>query len=352
MRLLILGTGWMAEQHARQFGGMKGVELAGAVDVERSRVDAFSDVHGIANRFTSLEDALDWGKFDAAANVTPDRIHHPTTMTLIAAGKPVLCEKPLAETYLKASEMAAAAERAGIINMVNLTYRGVAPLQRAREMVLAGAIGAVRHVEASYLQSWLVSQFWGDWRTDPKWLWRLSRAHGSNGVLGDVGIHILDFASFGAALDIESVFCRLKTFDKAPGNRIGEYELDANDSFTMAVDFSNGALGVIHASRWATGHVNELRLRIFGDRGALEVVRNLNGSELKACLGKNVDNGDWETLDPGTAPSNYQRFADAVRTGEPPEPSFRHAAELQKVLDLAVVAEEKRSELSVHADTQ
>src|SRR5262245_52809756 len=102
MRLLILGTGWMAQQHARQFGNIEGVELAGAVDIERSRVDEFSDTYGIPNRFTSLEDALSWGKFDAAANVTPDRVHHPTTMALIAAHKPVLCEKPLAENYLKA----------------------------------------------------------------------------------------------------------------------------------------------------------------------------------------------------------------------------------------------------------
>src|SRR4051795_174268 len=229
MRLLILGTGWMAHEHARQFGKIEGVELVAAVDVERSRVDEFSDVFDIPNRFTSLEDALTWGKFDAAANVTPDRIHHPTTMMLVAARKPVLCEKPLAENYAKAAEMATAVEQAGVISMVNLTYRGVAPLQKARQMVLAGEIGEIKHIEASYLQSWLISKFWGDWRTDPKWLWRLSRSHGSNGVLGDVGIHILDFASYGAGLDIDHVFCRLKAFDKAPGNRIGEYELDAND---------------------------------------------------------------------------------------------------------------------------
>ena len=352
MRLLILGTGWMAQEHARQFGKIEGVELIAAVDVEQRRVDEFSDIYGIPNRFTSLEDALAWGKFDAAVNVTPDRVHHPTTMMLVAARKPVLCEKPLAENYQKASEMADAAERAGIINMVNLTYRNVAPLQKAREMVLAGEIGEIRHVEASYLQSWLVSNFWGDWRTDPKWLWRLSRSHGSNGVLGDVGIHILDFACCGAGLDIDHVFCRLKTFDKAPGNRIGEYELDANDSFTMALDFSNGALGVVHASRWATGHLNELRLRLYGDRGGIEIVHNLKDSVLKVCAGENIDNGVWETLDAGTVPTNYQRFADAVRSGVPPEPSFRHAAELQKVIDLAVVANQKRAELPVHADTQ
>ncbi|CAN7654342.1 Gfo/Idh/MocA family protein [Mesorhizobium sp. LjNodule214] len=352
MRLLILGTGWMAQEHARQFGKIKGVEIVAAVDVDAARVGEFADSFGIPNRFTTLEEALKWGAFDAVANVTPDRIHHPTTMALIAAGKPVLCEKPLAENFGKANEMADAAEAAGIVNMVNLTYRNVAALQKARAMVLAGEIGTVRHVEASYLQSWLVSKHWGDWRTDPKWLWRLSRDHGSNGVLGDVGIHILDFASYGAALDIDHVFCRLRAFDKAPGNRIGEYGLDANDSFAMTLDFANGAFGVVHASRWATGHFNELRLRIYGDKGGLEVVHNLEGSELKACVGANIEAAKWQVLDAGTVPTNYQRFVDAVLSGVRPEPSFHHAAELQKVLDLAVVSDEKRAELRAQADTQ
>jgi predicted dehydrogenase len=350
MRLLILGTGWMAQEHARQFGNMQGVEIVGAVDIDSVRLNNFADGYGIPNRFTSLEDALTWNQFDASVNVTPDRIHHPTTLMLVAAGKPVLCEKPLAENYQKASEMADAAERAGIINMVNLTYRNVAALQKARSMVLAGEIGQVRHVEASYLQSWLISKFWGDWRTDPKWLWRLSRSHGSNGVLGDVGIHILDFASYGAGLEVERVFCRLKTFDKAPGNRIGDYEFDANDSFIMSVEFVSGAVGVVHATRWATGHLNELRLRIYGDRGGIEVVHNLKDSQLKVCNGQNIETAEWQMLDPGSVPTNYQRFVDATRSGTQAEPSFRHAAELQKVLDLAVVADERRAELSADAE--
>ncbi|RUU78464.1 Gfo/Idh/MocA family protein [Mesorhizobium sp. M7A.F.Ca.MR.362.00.0.0] len=352
MRLLILGTGWMAQEHARRFTAIDGVDIVGAVDVDPARVGEFADGFNIPNRFTALDEALTWGEFDAVANVTPDRIHHPTTMALVAAGKPVLCEKPLAENYGKATEMADAAEAAGIVNMVNLTYRNVPALQKARQMVQAGEIGTVRHVEASYLQSWLVSKFWGDWRTDPKWLWRLSRGHGSNGVLGDVGIHILDFASYGAAVDIDHVFCRLRAFDKAPGNRIGDYGLDANDSFAMTLDFSNGAFGVVHASRWATGHLNELRLRIYGEKGGIEVVHNLDGSTLKACIGENVENAIWEELDAGTVPTNYQRFTDAVRSGVQAEPSFRHAAELQKVLDLAVVSDEKRAELRASAETR
>ena len=94
-------------------------------------------------------------------------------------------------------------------------------------------------------------------RTESTWLWRLSTGHGSNGVLGDVGIHILDFAAYGAATDIDHVFARLKTFNKAPGGQIGEYMLDANDSFTMSVDFANGALGVVHAVDQDVGRVRE-----------------------------------------------------------------------------------------------
>ncbi|MBX5175876.1 Gfo/Idh/MocA family oxidoreductase [Rhizobium lentis] len=347
MRLLVLGTGVMAKSQLTHFSKIDGVTVVGAVDTDPDRLSAFADKFNIEKRFHSLDEAIAWGEFDAATNITPDRIHHPTTMALIAAGKHVLCEKPLAENYPKALEMTEAAEKAGIINMVNLTYRNVAPLQRAREMVLSGELGTIKHVEASYLQSWLVSRAWGDWRTESTWLWRLSTGHGSNGVLGDVGIHILDFAAYGAATDIDHVFARLKTFNKAPGGQIGEYMLDANDSFTMAVDFANGALGVIHASRWATGHLNELKLRIYGEEGSLEVINRPAGSELRGCLGEDAETASWKEIEAPPVPTNYQRFAEAVASGIQPDPNFRHAANLQKVLDLAMVTERERRELKV-----
>jgi predicted dehydrogenase len=346
MRLLILGTGGMAGQHAKNFAAIEGVSLVAGVDVDPNRLETFNETYKIPNAFPSLDAALAWGEFDAVANVTPDSIHHPTTMAAIAAGKHVFCEKPLATDYAKALEMTEAAEAAGLVNMVNLSYRNVAQLQKAREIVTSGEIGAVKHVEASYLQSWLVSKAWGDWRTESKWLWRLSKKHGSNGTLGDIGIHILDFASYGSGLEIEHVFARLKTFDKAEGNRIGEYELDANDSFTMSVDFSNGALGVIHASRWATGHFNELRLRVYGEKGGVEVQHRHDGSRLRVCMGDNAETGDWVEMEVDPVPTNYERFAAAVEAGVNDEPSFRHATNLQKVLDLASVSEMERKELA------
>jgi predicted dehydrogenase len=344
VRLLILGTGGMAKTHAEQFSADPRVDLVAAVDVDPGRLADFCDRHGIAKRFSSLEAAIAWGEFDAAANVTPDRAHHPTTLSLIAAGKHVFCEKPLAEDHSRAIEMTEAAEHAGLVAMVNLTYRNVWALERARAMVLAGEIGAVRHVEASYLQSWLISKAWGDWRTEEQWLWRLSRGHGSNGVLGDIGIHILDFAAHGAGQPIANVFGRLKTFDKAPGNRIGDYVLDANDSFAMTVEFANGALGSIHATRWAAGHVNDLSLRIYGEKGALDIQHSPKGSWLRACLGEDAQTADWAEIAAVETPTNYRRFIDAVRAGRNGEPDFRHAATLQRAIDLAFVTEADRTE--------
>ncbi|ATU91632.1 Gfo/Idh/MocA family protein [Phyllobacterium zundukense] len=344
MRLLILGTGHMANAHARNFIEIDGVTLAGAVDVDQNRVEAFREKYSIERAFTSLEEALAWGDFDAVANVTPDSAHHATTLKCLAAGKHVFCEKPLATNYHDAMEMAEKAEAANLVGMVNLTYRNVAQLQAARKLVTSGQIGKIRHVEASYLQSWLVSKQWGDWRTESQWLWRLSKKHGSNGTLGDVGVHILDFVVYGTDTEIDEVFCRLKAFDKAEGNRIGEYELDANDSFTMTVSFTNGALGVVHSSRWATGHVNELRLRVYGDKGSFEVVHRHDGSKLLACLGDDIETATWKEIEVEPVPTNYQRFVDAVGQGKALEPSFRHAAKLQKAIDLANVTESDRKE--------
>jgi predicted dehydrogenase len=345
LRLIIVGTGGMARLHAQNFTVLPDVKVVGGVDLDADRVMSFCKAHRITRHFTSLEDAIQWGEFEAAANVTPDIVHYPTTMQLIAAGKHVFCEKPLATNADDAAAMTLAAEQADLVGMVNLTYRNMPALQRARELVLAGELGTIRHVEASYLQSWLTSNHWGDWRTTPAWLWRLSRAHGSMGVLGDIGIHILDCASYACASGISDISCRLKTFHKADGDRVGEYVLDANDAFAMTVEFENGALGVIHASRMATGHLDEVRMRIYGDLGALALSVRYDTaaldrvSHLAACLGDDRHSQKWTAVELTPVESNYQRFVRAVGQGETLEPSFSHAAMLQRHLDRCLAAE-------------
>lgn len=347
MRLIILGTGGMARAHAEHFGKINGVELVAGVDVVPENLNAFCEAFDIPRQFGSIEEALDWGEFDAVANVTPDAIHHKTSMAALKAGKHVFCEKPLATNYADALEMAETAEKAGLINMVNLTYRNVAQIQQMRKLIRHGDIGNIRHIEASYLQSWLVSNAWGEWDKEPKWLWRLSKKHGSNGTLGDVGIHILDFAVHGSTLDIENVFCRLQTFHKAPGDKIGEYVLDANDSFTMSVEFTGGVLGVVHSTRFATGHLNDLRLRVYGDKGGLEVVHKPDGSVLRACTEPWLDTATWHEVPAPAVETNYQKFAKAVAAETNDQPNFRHAANLQRVLDTAMVSDSERKEIAL-----
>jgi predicted dehydrogenase len=338
MRLLILGTGSMANAHADAFKAIDGVTLTACVDVNREAANAFAKDHGIAHVFDNLDAALASGTCNAAANVTPDAVHHPTTLTLLNAGLHVFCEKPLATNYTHASEMAELAKRKGAITGVNLTYRNVPALSKAQALIADGTIGAPRHFEASYLQSWLTQDAWGAWDSEPRWLWRLSTAHGSHGALGDIGIHIIDFLSFAAGSEINALTCTLKTFDKAPDNTIGDYTLDANDSFSMTATLQDGATGVIHASRFASGHINDVRLKIFGTKGGLDVSNEGERGLLRLSTGEDLQNGTWRDVAFEDTPSTYQRFASAVASGQQMSPDFATAARHQRVLDSAVTS--------------
>ena len=335
VRILILGTGGMAKNHAESFAAIPGVTVVAGIDTRAEQLATFQATHHIPHGFPSVQDAIAWGEFDAVTNVTPDAAHYVTTLPFLAAGKHTLCEKPLATNAAHANEMAQVAAKAGVVNMVNLTYRNVPALQKAAQMVRDGAIGDIRHFEASYLQSWLTQPAWGHWDKESQWLWRLSTKHGSKGVLGDVGIHILDFATFIAGMDATQISCLLQTFDKAPGGQIGEYVLDANDSATMQVRLSNGALGTVAATRFATGHLNDLRLRLYGMTGGLEVRFEKATSHLRACLGDDIHSGSWHDVDCPEVPTVYQRFIAAIRGEGPADPDFARGAALQVLLDKA-----------------
>jgi predicted dehydrogenase len=332
-KLLLLGTGGIAGHHITEFAAIPECRIVACVDSLPGRAEAFASANGIARAFDGLDAALGWGEFDAAVNCTPDGVHMATTLALIAAGKHVFCEKPLAPNHFDAFAMTEAAEAGGLVNMVNLTYRNAPALHKARAMVEAGELGALRHVEASYRQSWLVSKAWGNWATEDKWLWRLSTKHGSTGVLGDVGVHILDFATYGAADEIVRVQGDLVTFHKAEGDRIGNYQLDANDSMAATARLGSGALATIVATRFATGHANDLTLSLHGTKGALRVETDGKVSKLSGCFGKDIDRNRWKKIETPPVKRNARRFADALASGKNGDPSFRRAADMQQVID-------------------
>ncbi|MDX5432101.1 MAG: Gfo/Idh/MocA family oxidoreductase [Halomonas sp.] len=346
IRLAIIGAGSMAGEHATQFQALEGVELVAVCDVDGGRAQAFAARHAIPAAYTDLETMLAREEIDAVSNVTPDAAHKATSLAAIAAGKHILCEKPLATSAADAEAMAAAAREAGVINMVNLSYRNAPAIHQARELIASGALGRIRHVDASYRQSWLVSHAWGRWDQDSQWLWRLSERHGSKGVLGDVGIHILDFASFPVG-DITAVNCRLKCYDKAPDSRIGDYVLDANDTALMRVEFACGALGSLHATRWATGHHNSLSLSVHGDRGALRVDLDAAKDRLHVCLGEDVHPACWREVVAPETPSLYRRFLDGIAKGPNDQPEFARGAALQRVLDACFVSDAEDRSLAL-----
>ena len=332
VRLAILGTGRMADYHAERFREVANCQILAAVDVDRTRAEAFCKKHGIATAYTNLEDVLARTDIDAVSNVTPDGFHAPLSIKCLKAGKHVLCEKPLALNYPDARRMVSVAQKAGLINMVNLSYRDWPCIQAVSALVQRGGLGEMRHVEASYLQSWLPSKIWGDWRTTPTWLWRLSSSHGSKGALGDVGVHIIDFATFPVG-HISSVYCRLKAFRKAPRDRVGEYVLDANDSAVLSIEFKNGALGTIHTTRWAGGHINRLYLKISGTKGSVEIDSERATDAYRISAGKDLDKGLWKDVKTAPVPNNYQRFVRSILTGKQDQPDFARGAEIQKILD-------------------
>lgn len=322
----------MGNEHARQYASIPGCKVVAACDTVPKRVTEFAEKHNIPAYYTDVDTLLREGEFDAVSNVTPDTFHAPISAKVIEAGKHILCEKPLAVNYPDAVKMRDAANQAGVINMVNFSYRGWAALETARDLVEAGRIGRVMHFEAHYLQSWLSSKVWGDWRTSDTWLWRLSTQHGSQGTLGDIGVHTFEMATLPTG-PVESVNCRLKTFKKAPNDRVGEYPLDANDSAIITVELENGGLGTVHLSRWATGYANRLALTLHGDKGALRMVLSDGVDDLEVCVDEDVDTCTWKTYDCKPVPSIYQRFVTSIQTEKNAQPDFARGAEVQRILD-------------------
>ena len=285
---------------------------------------------------------------DAVSIVTPDAFHFPLTLQAIKAGKHLLCEKPLALNYKDAKAMATAAKRKGIINMVNFSYRDAPAIHKAHQLIAEGKLGRIMHVEAQYLQSWLASDVWGNALTEPGWLWRLSSKHGSKGTLGDVGVHILDFATYPVG-PVKKLNCKMTNFKKNEKNRVGEYKFDVNDSVLIQAEFANGAMGSITATRWATGHENTLTLEIFGNEGAINIDLDESTNTLQACLGDARHKAKWKTIKCPKVPTIYQRFAKSIKTGIQDQPDFDRGAEIQKLLDRCEESDKQGKTLSTRS---
>ena len=342
----IIGTGAMAHTHASAFADLEGVVITAVCDVDQDRAADFATRYGVSHVYRDSARLIGEADVDAVSIVTPDRSHAPITLDAVGAGLHTLCEKPLATTVADAQEMAGAAMKAGVVNMVNFSYRRSSALHAARRMIDEGRIGRLVHFEGHYLQSWLISSAWGDWRTEDRWLWRLSTERGGSGALGDIGVHLLDFVTFPAG-DIEWVDCTLRTLPKADGARMRGYKLDANDSAVITASLSNGALGSLHLSRWASGHLNTIGITLYGERGALRIDLDQSWETLWCCLGEDVEKAKWRCRTYKRGPSVIERFVRSIKRGKSEQPDFARGAYVQRLLQACFDSDLNRARVKI-----
>lgn len=377
--------------------------LAAVCGRDGAAVRAMADRHGWAAAETDWRALIARDDVDLVDICTPGDSHAEIAVAALAAGKHVLCEKPLANTVAEAETMAAAAATAlehGRLSMVGFNYRRLPATVLARSMVAEGRLGALRHVRVTYLQDWLV---------DPDFplTWRLRKEVAGSGALGDLGAHIIDLAQFLAGEPLGGVSALTETFVRsrpwpvgassglsavpepggpaggtgapaagsAPGTAAdaaavgsvhgpGPGAVTVDDAALFTARFASGALASFEASRFATGRKNALRIELNGERGSLAFdLERLNElsyhdhTEPATHAGFRrilVTEPDHPYLDawwpPGHGLGYEHTFVHqardlvlAVAEGRPPTPSFADGLQVQRVLAAVEESAEKNS---------
>jgi len=334
VKVAIIGTGGIAKRHAERFSAIKNCRVVAACDINLERAEAFAAEHGIPGVYSDLDALLEKETFVALSNATPDALHAPLSIRAIEAGKHVLCEKPLALNYPDALSMQHAAEHFGVTGMIQFSYREAPAIEHARRLVSGGQLGEVVHVDGCYLQPWLAA---ADWRESPSLLWRLSTDSGSTGVLGDLGVHLLDLVSYPVG-EISALSASLPVHRSICGQEIGGVRINANDTAAIQLEFAVGATGTLHTTRWAGGYGNTIQLRIYGTRGSLRLDLARSRNQLELCAGDNLRKQAWETIECPPVEDNFQKFIRSIQSNVALEPGFARGARIQAVLDATILS--------------
>jgi predicted dehydrogenase len=199
-------------------------------------------------------------KIDFVVIVTPNYAHYGAARAFLSHGIPVVCDKPLCVEASQARELEELARKNKLLFCVTYTYSGNPAVKHGKALIKKGEIGKVHFINGEYPQEWLLApaEKQGNrqaaWRTDPK-------LAGKSNSVGDLGSHIENLVHYLTGLKIKSLCARL---DKIGPGRV------LDDNATIMVEYDNGAKGVYWSSQVASGYDNALRVRIFGDKGAVE----------------------------------------------------------------------------------
>jgi len=220
--------------------------------------------YGYQKTYTDWRAMLEDDAVQVFDNGGPNNAHAEPCIAAAAAGKHVFCEKPLARTAEEARTMLDAVEKAGVKHMVAFNYRFVPAIVLARQLIESGALGRIFHFRAVYLQEWIIDP------NHPK-IWRLDKSLAGSGALGDLGSHIIDLARFLVG-EPKRTSAITRTFieERPLPDGSGTGKVDVDDAFIALLEFENGAIGSVEASRFCQGRKNFNSLEINGEKGTIQ----------------------------------------------------------------------------------
>ena len=331
VRLGVIGAGGYMNTHMEAYRRLEGLEV---VAFSRRNAEALAEAAkkwNVPHAFTDYRELLAMEGPDAVSIITPTHTHRQIALDAIAAGKHVLCEKPLAMTAADAREMLRAAEAAGIVHATNFNQRGRTPVGRMKRYIADGYVGDVYH-----LNIW-----WGmtqhiEARPDVL-SWRFRPEYGGGTVYELV--HVFDMALFLCG-DVKRICALLSTSEphRAFGDEPEGMHVTVPDSSAFLLEFNTGATGVIHTSFVTRGlspespgpHVTAARVEVSGAKGRIET------AGLDGLRGVSGGFGALEQLDPGPPyPLPYEQFLNAIRGREPIRSTFEAGAKVAELVDAA-----------------
>jgi predicted dehydrogenase len=275
--IAMVGAGFIGPVHVEALRRL-GLPVVGLLGVDETESRRASAALGIPKAYRSYDEVLADPGVDAVHLATPNRLHYPMAKAALAAGKHVLCEKPLAMNSAESAELVALAKSSGRAAGVNYNIRYYPLCLHVREMVRRGDLGKVISVCGSYVQDWLLLPTDYNWRV-------LADEGGALRAVADIGTHWLDLVQSMTGLEAESVCSDLVTVHPVRQRPRGEVEtfsgktkavqatepvnVATEDHGSVLIRFRGGARGVLWVSQVTAGRKNCLRFEMAGTKEAV-----------------------------------------------------------------------------------
>ena len=377
VRIGLIGTGFMGRTHSNGYNRVANFfpdlaytpVLKAVCSRNKDKVQAFADQWGYESIETDWKKLIARDDIDAIDICTPNDTHAEISLAAAAAGKMILCEKPLSRNLAEGEKMVEAIEAAGVNSTVWYNYRRLPAVSLAKQLIDSGKLGKIYHYRANFLQDWTIS---ADLPQGGEGLWRMDVEAAGSGVTGDLLAHCIDTAMWlnGAITDVSAV---TETFVKERMHQLtGKVQpVGIDDACIFHCHFENGSLGLFESTRYARGHKALYTFEINGadasirwdlhDLNRLEYFDHRDESIVRGWRSIHVTDGDQPYMDKWWVPGlgiGYEHsfvhqvadFLKSLETGESCSPTFKEALQTQKVCEAVIDSANSRSWKDTHVD--